>query len=942
MVADDDSDAEPPSDPEHTSTGTTAGGGKELEEARKLEEKRKLEEERKKRQACKVGRMLRDDIKNWRPWRNSLRGRDKAQDLDVPMQEPASYIRGAFPPTLAIFLVALCGMHALLGEVSQGGSTQPPRVVMRGVLFVYMIGTMLGKFVIGETFMPPHFLKVSQTLKMRGVGSRAMGFLSALGICASDRTRWQREEYLRREKDEDLMTKDLNKAISVAWDNNDTDATARFESAVHNGNIGATGHEQLEASDDPLILGPEKDWLPKEDLDLETLLKGRHPEAHDKTIKEWHDLLHATLVDSPFYLGSKGEDRSCLEAKLREVVPTAPVSVKSKNLFVQPGSTKHQEDNEAALARIQLICHADIKWVKDPDTGDLISEILRRVLVEGDQEIFGFMVDAKRGNPEKFKWLLPHPGGWHILLHLSRALLFRYWGAGVERIAQELGGDDRHAAAGSNYRRSHHFLTVTYEALWRVIIDLYVEERNEEEGAVHPDQRTVDMGRDVIPWLLKRAESHKTLKFWTQFLLEDYPAYLAFRTGGRTGNYELCVAALRVLAHLFAATGKINYQHLIIEHLTNLARMTDKDRETIGSLFTSSYSGKEFTHVFLDEFQEMANRDVKSALGRITQAFMAKLAAICDARAKAARSFDEFLGPDLKERDVTRGLIRDRAGGVAKVIPWLRTSLAFSPEGAERLRSLAGAVATKDDEEVMLDGDAIAKTWFKETLTHHVLREEGGHPVARRKLPRFPALNDTHRATVPTKKKRAQRKALKDMTVQASEWWGVLKDVVGRLASGANVGVTAIKQGIGAVLPMALSHTGDGGGRVAKKSEGLNTFVKKYCADAFQPSRFYPVEGTAVDMATELHRPPSKATLAKGTRAVVQHFKRQVGVFGVSFGAGVDHTLCLRCVKPVMYLTHTHRLFVEGSCVLLYFHVVHAVFLFKLFFSTKALLINTR
>eukprot|EP00904_Undaria_pinnatifida_P000321 jgi/Undpi1/1028/HiC_scaffold_10.g04492.m1 len=441
--------------------------------------------------------------------------------------------------------------------------------------------------------------------------------------------------------------------------------------------IGATGHEQLKASDEPLVLGPEEDWLPKEELELEMLLKGRHPEAHDKTIKDWMDVIHTIVAGSHVYLDAVGEDRSCLEAKLREVVPTAPVQVRSKNLFVQPGSTKNQEDNEAALARIQVICNADIEWVTDPDTGDLISEIIRRVLVEGDQETFGWMVDTKRGNPEKSKWLLPHPGGWHILMHFVKALNSRYYGAGVERVAEALGGND-----------------------------------------------TLTRSEGVIPWLKDRASKHKTLSFWTQFLLEDYPAYLAYRVGGRSGNYELCVAALRVLAPIFTAAGKTNYQHLAMEHLTNLARMTDEDRKTIGTVFTSSYSGKDFSRVFLDEFQEMANKDVKGALGRITQAFMAKLATICESRGKAVREFDEHLSPDFKERDVVPGIIRDRAGGVAKVVPWLKQSPAFSPEGADRLMSLGGAVVTKADEDLMLDCGAISKTWWCETLTHHVSGKE--------------------------------------------------------------------------------------------------------------------------------------------------------------------------------------------------------------------------
>ena len=51
------------------------------------------------------------------------------------------------------------------------------------------------------------------------------------------------------------------------------------------------------------------------------------------------------------------------------------------------------------------------------------------MLVEGDQETFSWLVDAKRGNPENFKWGLPHPGGWHIMMRLAKALNFFYYGA---------------------------------------------------------------------------------------------------------------------------------------------------------------------------------------------------------------------------------------------------------------------------------------------------------------------------------------------------------------------------------------------------------------------------------------------------------------------------------------------------------------------------------
>ncbi|CAM9818192.1 unnamed protein product, partial [Ectocarpus sp. 12 AP-2014] len=107
---------------------------------------------------------------------------------------------------------------------------------------------------------------------------------------------------------------------------------------------------------------------------------------------------------------------------------------------------------------------------------------------------------------------------------------------------------------------------------------------------------------------------HKTLQLWTPFLLEHYPALLAFRLGGRTGNYEICVSALRTLAPVFAATGKTNYVTLFIEHLANVERMPAKNIKTIATIFTSSYSGKDYTSVFGDECQEMCNRASKVAM----------------------------------------------------------------------------------------------------------------------------------------------------------------------------------------------------------------------------------------------------------------------------------------------------------------------------------------
>ena len=55
-------------------------------------------------------------------------------------------------------------------------------------------------------------------------------------------------------------------------------------------------------------------------------------------------------------------------------------------------------------------------------------------------------------------------------------MLKRYWGAGVEHVAKALSGDDKKGAEGSDYRRAHHHLTVTYEALMTVVIERFYDE----------------------------------------------------------------------------------------------------------------------------------------------------------------------------------------------------------------------------------------------------------------------------------------------------------------------------------------------------------------------------------------------------------------------------------------------------------------------------------
>lgn len=124
---------------------------------------------------------------------------------------------------------------------------------------------------------------------------------------------------------------------------------------------------------------------------------------------------------------------------------------------------------------------------------------------------------------------------------MTKALLTRYWGAGVEFAASSLGTD------GSNYRRSHHHLTTMYEALWELCQE-YFREHPPSEDMPMEDGRHAD---GIVEWIKERARDHKTFSLWAHFLLHDFPAYMTFRTALRTGDFMLPLDALRRIAPIF-------------------------------------------------------------------------------------------------------------------------------------------------------------------------------------------------------------------------------------------------------------------------------------------------------------------------------------------------------------------------------------------------------
>lgn len=132
-----------------------------------------------------------------------------------------------------------------------------------------------------------------------------------------------------------------------------------------------------------------------------------------------------------------------------------------KYLFMQPGSTKSWTDAKAVTDRIADIRRADERSAS------------AACMVAGDEETFRFMCHLIRSNPTQFHWLRIHVGDWHLLYHMAKAIMARFWGAGVEHIAEALDIDGSKASEAGNYRTAHHTISIFLEAMWATTMAMY-------------------------------------------------------------------------------------------------------------------------------------------------------------------------------------------------------------------------------------------------------------------------------------------------------------------------------------------------------------------------------------------------------------------------------------------------------------------------------------
>ncbi|CAN0031584.1 unnamed protein product, partial [Ascophyllum nodosum] len=154
---------------------------------------------------------------------------------------------------------------------------------------------------------------ISQALKSQGTSRVVIDFCAMLGICISERGRYDREEIIvRNRKDDSLIPPELS-VVAIAWDNNDMKPTMNL---VGQDYVSFCAVSSVGIRDQTLRLSPESEWMDLKDLSVKMVTDGLPRDDDSSVFLGWRELLHQSAYASSD-AGVGALKHTCLEAKVR-------------------------------------------------------------------------------------------------------------------------------------------------------------------------------------------------------------------------------------------------------------------------------------------------------------------------------------------------------------------------------------------------------------------------------------------------------------------------------------------------------------------------------------------------------------------------------------------------------------------------------------------------
>ncbi|PIK61676.1 hypothetical protein BSL78_01380 [Apostichopus japonicus] len=126
--------------------------------------------------------------------------------------------------------------------------------------------------------------------------------------------------------------------------------------------------------------------------------------------------------------------------------------------------------------------HADnintIKEVVETLHEEIVSQQhLEYLVVVGDGKTYAHLVKLKHEHSVELDWMIPFPGDWHVLKNIQPVLMKIYWHAGLMEMASTVhkGATLASLFYCSNFRRTHDFIILAWEALLRTQISSFCQ-----------------------------------------------------------------------------------------------------------------------------------------------------------------------------------------------------------------------------------------------------------------------------------------------------------------------------------------------------------------------------------------------------------------------------------------------------------------------------------
>ncbi len=226
-------------------------------------------------------------------------------------------------------------------------------------------------------------------------------------------------------------------------------------------------------------------------------------------------------------------------------------------------------------------------------------------MLTGDAKIYDVFQSLKHEYGAELKWLLPYPGDWHLLFNYQSALIKPYFDAGLKELAQVSGYPVAAIQNCSEFKRTHCFLMEVWQALYQIMVEKFLQSCAETPDTNLPPelittivqnaylQPSGNTETDLGPKLRQLHEAvmqsgfHTTFsaflddlsaadltwKFWVQFVFVDAMAYVSLYLAIRSGNWEVRLASIKLMAATFSAFDHLIYRRLIAQHLADVASL---------------------------------------------------------------------------------------------------------------------------------------------------------------------------------------------------------------------------------------------------------------------------------------------------------------------------------------------------------------------------------